>query len=145
MRFTEILTKKINRNGAIAHKRSFTHEKKCSIAPKPCNKKIEIAESCGIKKSQDIKFYRQLVAPPQKLTCCLCCYAVTNTHRFWAATNIHRLWIVMKKKLFPSRHSLNSVSAESKQRHNAFCVAQEILLAHCPTHCLNACIATNKY
>lgn len=27
MRFTEILTKKINRNGAIAHKRSFTHEK----------------------------------------------------------------------------------------------------------------------
>ena len=52
MRFTEILTKKINRNGAIAHKRSFTHEKKCSIAPKPCNKKIEIAKSCGIKKLQ---------------------------------------------------------------------------------------------
>ena len=61
MRFTEILTKKINRNGAIAHKRSFTHEKKCSIAPKPCNKKIEIAKSCGIKN------YRPKIQPP---TCC---------------------------------------------------------------------------
>ena len=49
------------------------------------------------KKSQDIKFNRWLVAPPQKLTCCFCCYAVTNIHRFWAITNIHRLWIVMKK------------------------------------------------
>ena len=61
MRFTEILTKKINRNGAIAHKRSFTHEKKCSIAPKPCNKKIEIAKSCGI------KITRHKIQP---LTCC---------------------------------------------------------------------------
>lgn len=49
MRFTEILTKKINRNGAFALEKLLLPTKKCSIAPKPCNKKIEIAKSCGIK------------------------------------------------------------------------------------------------